>query len=36
MNARIKLEIKTKVVPNETAMIMYAPWSVSVTAAKGG
>ena len=36
INARMKLEIRTKVIPKETAMIMYAPWSVSVTAANGG
>ena len=36
MNARMKLEIRTRVVPKETAMMMYAPWSVSVTAANGG
>jgi hypothetical protein len=35
-NIRIKLDTKTNVIPKETAMIMYAPWSVSVTTAKGG
>lgn len=32
-NTRSILDISTKVNPNVTEMMMYAPWSVSVTTA---